>query len=267
MSRKATLVSLYGPKRDAEFAKLVKECQNAVKADIPGFIPYDMKQIHATIIGLEHQDSTDQKIGPFLNDNFKRLRKQNTEMDLDGLFLFLRNCGLFPLEVQIGGFENREYPFRSRDTQPSERTFSIQNDRVVLMGWPVRGKPLLSAPQDPLASLQEARLYPSTLDMIRHAAQRYGVLHGYHGALTDVDNDLFFRIGLIGGALPTARKLRAVERTLRDYLSSPPPLIIEIRLNDVRVAVYDDNTLPTATTKHISLNDPLLTQQWVVQQL
>ena len=65
------------------------------------------------------------------------------------------------------------------------------------MGWPIRGEPVSMPETTPEGFIQESRIYPMTLVVVRRAAQGFGILHGYHRALTDVDNDLFFRIGLV----------------------------------------------------------------------
>jgi hypothetical protein len=161
--------------------------------------------------------------------------------------------------VQLGGFENRDFPFTSRQTTPYERSFSIQKDKVVVMGWPIRGitvRPRLATPQ---AFIHEARLYPNSLDDLRRAAQSFGVLHSWHGSATDVDNDLFFRIGLISNPSPLSPPVKSrLETEVRHFLSSQPPLILEIGLKDVFVAAYVDNTLPRSTTRSVSLADPNL---------
>jgi hypothetical protein len=99
------------------------------------------------------------------------------------------------------------------------------------MGWPIRGKPFQQPPATPAAWVQEARLYPPTLDVVRHAAQVYGVLHAYHRAVTDVDNDLFFRIGLLVDQTSLTERVRdTLETEARQFLSIQPPLILDIRL-------------------------------------
>jgi hypothetical protein len=228
-----TLISLYGEKRN-DFTATITACQQFVKDALgSGFVPYESRQIHATIIGLERQPGS-----PALNANFARHRSREMVMDFDGFLTFLRSSGFVPFEVQIGGFGNRNYPFTSRGKSPYERSFSIQGDKVVVMGWPVRGKPLTDQPGTPAEYVNEARLYPVTLDAVRHAAQRFGILHSYHRAPTDVDNDLFFRLGLVDAKTSAASS--AVEERVREHLSKQEPLIVEIGLQDMWLAAYED---------------------------
>ncbi len=260
--KQATLISLYGEKR-GDFTALIKRCQESV-GGVPGvaFTPYDPVQIHGTIFGLER------KLGsPGCNANFAKHRSRDVIMDLDGILDYLRACGRFPLEIQIGGYGNREYPFTSRDSTPYERSFSIQADKVVMMGWPVRGNPFGLPPATPCAWVQEASLYPRTLDLIRHAAQGFGILHSYHRRLNDVDNDLFFRIGLVDPKSLTKRTLAVLEAKVRKLLSEQPPLLLEIRLEDVFVAAYEDDTLPPSSTQVWSLTDPRLGQDSIMGAL
>ncbi len=258
-----TVVALYGDK-SSDFAALITRCQECCRGVLGvGFRPYDASQIHATIFGLER------KIGsPFHNANFSRYHWRDLVMNLEGILDYLRHCGHFPLEVQVGGYGKRDYPFISRQACPYERSFSIQGDKVVVMGWPIRGKPFQQPPTTPSAWVQEARLYPLTLDVVRHAAQAYGVLHAYHRALTDVDNDLFFRIGLLVDQTSLMDRVRDIlEAEVRQFLSEQPPLILDIRLEQVSVALYEEDSLPPSSTRVWSLADPDLTASALVEHL
>jgi hypothetical protein len=128
--KQTTLISLYGEKR-SDFATLIECCQNSARKVLGGvFTPYGSTQIHGTIFGLER------KLGsPLRNANFAKYRSRDVLMALDGILNYLRTCGHIPLEIQIGGYGNREYPFTSRNVIPYERSFSIQGDKVVMMGW------------------------------------------------------------------------------------------------------------------------------------
>jgi hypothetical protein len=258
-----TVVALYGDK-SSDFATLITRCQELGRGVLgAGFRPYDPSQIHATIFGLER------KIGlPFYNANFSRYRGRDLVMNLEGILDYLRRCGLFPLEVQVGGYGKRDYPFISRQASPYERSFSVQGDKVVVMGWPIRGKPFQQPPATPSAWVQEARLYPLTLDVVRHAVQAYGVLHAYHRALTDVDNDLFFRIGLLVDQTSVTETVRdALEAEVRQFFSVQPPLILDVGLEQVSIALYDEDTLPPSSTRVWSLADPDLTASALMEHL
>jgi hypothetical protein len=258
-----TVVALYGEKR-SDLAALIARCQELCRGVLGvGFKSYEPFQIHATIFGLER------KVGsPFYNANFSRYQGCDRVMNLEAILDYLRRCGHFPLEVQVGGYGKRDYPFTSRQACPYERSFSIQGDRVVVMGWPIRGKPFSQPPATPSAWIQEAKLYPPTLDVVRHAAQAYGVLHAYRRALTDIDNDLFFRIGLLVDRTSLTERVRdTLESEVRQFLSMQPPLILDIGLDQVSVVLYEEDTLPPSSTRVWSLADPDLTASALMERL
>ncbi len=258
-----TVVALYGEK-SSDFAALITRCQGLVQSELGlCFRPYDPSQIHATIFGLERKTPL-----ALDNANFSRYRGRDLAMNLEGVLNYLRRCVHFPLQVQVGGFGKRDYPFVSRRAGPYERSFSIQGDKVVMMGWPIRGQPLPRPPGTPSALLEEANLYPLTLDGIRRAVQAYGVLHAYHRGLADVDNDLFFRIGLVIDQPSLSEQVRAtLEAEARQFLSVQAPLILDIHREQVSVALYQEDTLPKSTTRVWSLADPDLTASALLEHL
>ena len=258
-----TVVALYGAK-SSDFAGLITRCQGLAQSVLGvSFRPYDPYQIHATIFGLERKIPSG-----FYNANFSRYRERDLVMNLEGILDYLRRCSHFPLQVQVAGFGKRDYPFVSRQASPYERSFSIQGDKVVMMGWPIRGKPFPRPPATSSALVREAKLYPLTLDVIRHAAQAYGVLHAYHRGLTDVDNDLFFRIGLLVDQPSLSEKGRDVlEAKAREFLSIQPPLVLDIGLEQLSVALYEEDTLPRSSTRVWSLADPDLTAPALMEYL
>ena len=261
--KQITVVALYGAK-SSDFAALITRCQGLVQSLLDvGFRPYDPYQIHATIFGLERKIPS-----ALYNANFSRYRGRDLVMNLEGILDYLRRCSHFPLQIQIGGFGKRDYPFVSRRAGPYQRSFSIQGNKVVMMGWPIRGKPFSLPPGTPSALVGEAKFYPLTLNVIRHAAQAHGVLHAYHRELTDVDNDLFFRIGLLSDQTSLSEQARAtLETEARRFLSIQPPLILEIHLEQVSVAVYEEDTLPRSSTRLWSLGDPDLTVSALMEHL
>lgn len=253
-----TLIALYGQK-PTELTELVGEFQDELQTELGDkFHRYELQQVHATIIGLERVGGS-----AMLNLNFAQKRNQEKTMDFEGLLNFMRTGagGRLPFQAQIGGFENRDYPFVSRDERPYDRSFSIQGDNAVLMGWPVRGKPI--ATEDRLAAgdprtvhlIRESRIYPATLDEIRRALQTFNTLHAYHREITAVDNDFYFRIGLvdISSLEPSAQK--EIEHAMRAKLSARQPVILDVTLSIIQVASYEHETLPPKSSKALSVSD------------
>jgi hypothetical protein len=252
-----SLIALYGQKKE-RLLNLISECQKKV-ADIPGirFQPYDVRQIHGTVVGLARVAETR------LNLNMSKYRNRQENMDFSGLLSFIRMGGQFPFQVQIGGFQNREYPFTSLGQRPYERSFQINYDKIVLIGWPIRGRPLRSAKPRVIDLIQEARIYPNTLDDIRRTCQTFNVLHRYHGNVTDIDNDFYFRIGILDSTSVTAKTLEDVQNGMKAYLASVEPIILEITVADIYVACYEDEELSLSSTQVWSISNPQVTPEFL----
>ncbi len=243
MRRQATLIAFHGEKPPA-LAEIIGLCQELLTRKLGSFAAYDLHQVHATIVGLE---AAPDRSDVLENLNFKKHRNIGVSMDLAGFCRFLLNGGRVPFAVQMAGFLDRDYPFSSRASRPFNRSFSIQGDKAVVMGWPVRGRPLEETPAGLAVAVQEARLYPSTLDEIRVAAQAFGILHDYHRVPGDVDNDFYFRVGLFKQAID--RTLQAeVEGAVRDLLARHQPVVLDIDRAALSLVSYSDNTLPLETS-------------------
>ena len=257
MPNQVTLISLYGDK-DPELAAAINQWQQLVAQAVgAAFTPYDLRQVHATIIGLERQRA------PLYNGNFAKHRRREVAMDLTGFLAQLRGCGHLPFTVQIGGFANRDYPFTSRQTSPYERSFSVQGNKVVVMGWPVKEALCRTSPATSATQVFDNQSYPPTLELIRRVAQDFGILHGYHRTATDVDNDLFFRIGLIDPSATSPAATMALEVEARRFFRKQHPLVIELRLEDIYIAAYEDDTLPVTSTRIWSVADPRVNGSFV----
>lgn len=240
-----TIVAHYGHKAP-ELKGLVDDCQRmATEALGAAFMAYDLRQVHATIVGLEHAESS-----PAENASFRRLRGQSVEMDVPAFLDHLRASAHLPFEVQIGGFGESDRPFCSRNATPFERSFSIQGDKAVVMGWPRRAD-----------SGHGAALWPQALEAIRRSAREFGILHAYHGSEADRDNDLYFRLGLIERGAVSEEAVIELERRVRRHLSRRPSLILRIGLGDLCVAAYLDDRLPLDSTETWPLSDSDLTEQ------
>ena len=248
--RQCTLVALYRQTKPKALVSLIHECYDLIKKTLLShFSPYEIPQIHATIVGLEGLLGSS-----IYNLNINKYRDAQTPMDILQLIDFLRTSGVLPFQIQIGGFVDRDYPFTSRGERPYERSFSIQGDKAVIMGWPICGEPSRIRQPTPIQLLQESRLYPDSLDRIRRAALSFGVMHAYHRQPTDRDNDFYLRIGLLDSSAPAGRKA-VVAQEIRTYLSTIDPIIVEITAHDIYIVSYESgkDTLPVQSTKIWSL--------------
>ena len=256
--RQVTLISLYGEK-PLELVNLITHCQEMI-AEIPGieFTPYNLQQIHATILGLEQVAGTQMH-----NLNLAKYRNQSQKMDVYRFLDCLRTSDKIPFQIQIGGFKHCDYPFTSRGQRPYQRSFSVQGDKAVLMGWPVCNHTLDVSNTTYLDLPRETYLYPSTLDQLRKAAQAFNILHAYHRTPTDVDNDFYFRIGLLNPETLNDSSKKSLENSFREFLSKTTPIIVQITLFNLYVASYEDEKLPLNSTKVWSLQDSRLTQELI----
>jgi hypothetical protein len=248
--RQATLVAFYGPKRDP-LGYLLRSWQARLAGSVRQlgaplvFQPYPLPQIHATLLGLEKLPQPG-----LYNRNLHDFGGRLQAMPLPELFAFLLDSGQLPLEVQFGGFEDREYPFRSRGARPYHRSFSIQGTIAVAIGWPVQtahdGRP-------------STREWPLTLEELRRGAQRFNVLHRWHRAPADADNDLYLRLGLLEGELAEPQH-HLVEQEMRLAMSESSPSTVRINADDLAVVSYPvgEETLPVDRCAVVRLTDPRL---------
>jgi hypothetical protein len=222
-----TLTAFYGDKPEP-FAALIREAQRLLKFLGDAFCPYDLRQVHATLFGLEGRVLRD---GTILNANYEALRGEARIMRSADVVELVRTSAYLPLAVRIGGYRTEvTYPFSSRGQHPWHRSFSIQGTRAVALGWPVDGS-----------------LYPPSLDAFRRDMNRANVLHKYHAKAGDIDNDLFFVLGTVRPGVAEPPRLEATEQRLREFLSSTC-VELDVDRHDLQIVGYVDPTLPTAST-------------------
>jgi hypothetical protein len=220
-SRFISAVAFYGPKtgRLREFLTGVQ----ALIADHVGgdFRPYTLEQVHATLIALNGVRDG----GTVVNEYMLEHTGERREMDLPRVMDILARRFATPLRVRIGGFRPEQaVPFTSRGQHLAERTFSVQGEAFVLVGWPVD-------------SLCGAGM---PVDELRRAMNAAGVLHRYHTGPADVDNDLHLVVGHHAGA-PAGALARATA-AVRDKLAADPA-DLAIGLSDVTIVAADSHTL------------------------
>ena len=227
------LIAFYGEKPES-FAALIREAQRLLKSLGDAFCPYDLRQVHATLIGLEAHVLHD---GTILNANYQALRRESRIMRSADVLEVVRESSSLPLTVRIGGYRaEATYPFSSRGHHPWRRSFSIQGTRAVALGWPVDGA-----------------VYPPSLDAFRREMNRANVLHKYHAEPGDIDNDLFFVLGTVrpDGAEPP--RLEAMEQRLREFLSGTS-VELDVDRDDLQIVGYVDPMLPPASTVRYALS-------------
>lgn len=153
-------------------------------------------------------------------------------MDFAAVVRLLRGKTLLPLTIRIGGYGDGEpYPFTSRALHPYLRSFSLQGQIAVAMGWPFDG-----------------RRCPMVLDRLRRRFNEAGVLHKYHAGADDVDNDFFFVLGRVDRAGLHDHAIQSAQEHMRAYLAGRAPLVLAVGEEHLSIAAYVDEKLPPATT-------------------
>lgn len=268
--RQASLVAFYG-RKPAILEDFLRLCQDRIGAAMQRhriggkFCPYSVPQMHATVVGLERRSQDGLE-----NRNLHAFRGLSRVMHLPELLEFILACNHLPFHVQIGGFQDREYPFQSRGGRPYRRSFSLDGRTAVVIGWPVRtaGCATARSSGETTARHGEGQDYPTNLEDLRRSTQRFNVLHRLHRQCADVDNDLYVRLGLFESELPDPQR-ELIERELRAALSASLPLIVELTVANLAVISYpaDDQTLPEARSEAFPLTDPRLRDEHFIAGL
>ena len=241
-----TLVALYGAKPPA-IAALIRELQDIIASELgSGFEPYASEQVHATLIGLESA-----RDDPRVNRN--RFERDGTAepMDLAGYLRWLREGDALPFAVQLGGFADRDYPFESQGKRPYLRSFSLQGEFAVLMGWPVEmaARPEGGNPND------VAGEFPRCLERIRRAGEAYGIVHRYHIDPSGFDDDFYLRLGTLVPDRVDDGSRQQIEANLREQLAARPALRIRVGPEDLSLVAYRDRQLPWPGSRRKRLSE------------
>ena len=234
-----SLVGFYGDK-PVPLINLIQKLQTRITNQLikDKFVPYQLEQIHGTIIGCEGYKT---EIG-VINKWFYERREETRYIDFPGLVNYLQNRVNFPLNIRFGGCDRHiDYNFLSRNQHLYERSFQLQpadNQTIpVLIGWSWSNNSVSLA-----------------VDNLRRDLQRFGLLHKYHTTPDDIDNDFYLRLGTINAQL-TSAEIQAISTEIRDWLETQPALHIPVTINDLAFAQYQDLTLAIATTKVVPVSE------------
>jgi hypothetical protein len=244
-----SLVAYYGNK-PLKLQQLITELQQLLKDSFAtNFIPYDLKQVHATIIGCEGVKT---KSG-IINKWFYALRNEIRYIDCAGLLNYFLTSNLFLLNICFGGYQDDvDYQFLSRDRHPAVRSFQLQiakdNTLIpIVIGW----------------SLQE-QIITTEIDNIRRNLQQFNCLHKYHKFPHNIDNDVYLRLGTITTNF-NSDLIATIQQKVNYYLQNKKPTIIPLSKENLAIAKYQSLSLPISTTEIYSLaklyNNPKLIQQ------
>lgn len=224
--RYISAVAFYGPKA-GPLREFLTGVQVMIAAEIgPGFLPYSLEQIHATLIALDGDRDTE--TGTVVNTFYLIHQGRRVEMNLPRAMDILLRRFEHPLQVRLGGFAaGQQVPFTSRGWHLFDRAFSVQGNALVLVGWPAAS---LTGPDTPL-------------DDLRREMNEANVLHRYHPSEGTVDNDLHLVVGHHADA--PADALARAGATVRDQLATHP-IEIGIGIDDIKVVASDSRTMAPA---------------------
>jgi hypothetical protein len=223
-----TAVALYGTKTGA-FRSVLETVQAIVGQQLGGgFRPYTLDQIHGTVIRLDGARDTEN--GLIVNQRYFEYSGTPRAMDHARASEILAACLTPPLSIRVGGFSpDTPVMFSSRGQHPYERTFSVQGDAFVLMGWPV------STVLNGISS--------RPLDDLRRKMNDANIMHWYHESSTDIDNDLHLVIGHHNW--PSEHDVREAVHCARAYLAQHP-VQIEVGVDQIVVIAANSPTLAPA---------------------
>ncbi len=227
-ARLVTAVALYGPKAGA--ARSLLECVQAICGETlhGGFRPYHLDQIHGTVIRLD--GAADPQTGQIVHQRYLERTGTRRAIDHARAAEILAAYLTPPLSIRIGGYRpGAPAAFASRGQHPHERSFSVQADAFVLVGWPVRT----------VANGASDR----PLDELRRKMNDANIWHWYHETSADVDNDFHLVVGHHDG-VPQHETAEAVSR-VRAYLAQHP-VQIAVGVDQVSVIAADSPTLAPA---------------------
>ena len=241
-----SLVAFYGDK-PTNLCRLIDKLQAYLATSKLGenFIPYQLEQVHGTIIGCEGL-KTDLGI---VNKWYGDRRQETKYMNLTGLIDYLQQQVDLPITIRFGGYDRHtDYNWLSRDRHLYERSWQLQpQDNLtipVLIGWSF---------QDDKVSL--------AIDNLRRELQEFNLLHKYHPTSEAIDNDFYLRLGTINTKLSLSER-NAIATEIRDFLETHS-VSIPISLTDLAFVQYQDLQLTPNTTKVIPVADitPRLLEQ------
>ena len=206
-----TLVAWYDGAHSSAFADwladLRERCQQLLGER---FQPYPERQIHATLVDLsQNADGT--------NRAFRELRGESRVSDLAALGSWLEARLCKPLRIRFGAYRAPDTRLLSHGQRRWKRSFSIQGQMLVLIGW-----------SDSVGELGK----------LRQGCEDFSVLHRYHAeADAEPDDDCYLRLGLLTDAEGLGDRQRAqIEDELRRHLArASSRIVVELGVPQLRV--------------------------------
>lgn len=238
--KNVSLVAFYGDK-PSQLTTLIQRLQTYLTNHhlLEGkFVPYQLSQVHGTIIGCE---GTETNLG-IINHWFDKCRQEKRYIDFAGLTNYLQHQLNFPLTIQFGGYDRHiDYNFLSRNYHPYVRSFQLQpavNQTIpVLIGWSWSNEQISLA-----------------IDNLRRDLQQFNLLHKYHAIQESIDNDFYLRLGTIDAML-TPETIQVISGEIRNLLKIQSSGKIALGKENLAFAQYQDLSLDPAITQTIPVSE------------
>ncbi|MEM9917860.1 MAG: hypothetical protein AAF990_07180 [Bacteroidota bacterium] len=235
--KQLTLVSFYGPKNTA-FVEYMDALHSEIKKSelAAWYRPYDIDQIHGTLIGLEKlvgfQEHFNRNI--WEKDGLKRLMQ--TDCILEIIERYLEET-----IIRMGGIQKGTSAFHSWGRDPYDRMFNIQADRLNINGWPYT------------AQADEVRCAESLVDLRSAFYQQANIQHKYH---QQKDNDFYMVLGRLDFKGLSAREIettckpamRALKKTITEKMSTKL-LELKLAIDNTFLVQYEDKDLNRRRSK------------------
>lgn len=233
-----SLVAFYGNK-PPQLLTLIRQLQDFLthSKEIREFVPYEIEQVHGTIIGCEGFETESGIVSKW----FDRCRQANRAIDLAGLVDYLRDEINLPITIRFGGYDRQtDYNFLSRGQNLYFRSFQLQPtvERIipVIIGW---------SWDDGISQ---------AIADLRGNLQQFNLLHKYHAQSGTLDNDFYLRLGTICGETTTS-EIEAIATEIRNFLAARSAIYVPLKLDNLAMVRYHDLSLAPATTKIIPLSE------------
>lgn len=236
--KQLTCVGFYGHQKTRKFQQYLKSLQTEVDSLLGNdFKPYDIRQIHGTIIGME------KLIGYRKDANYNIWDiKEKIELMKFKTFLKIIKDWDYPIKIRFGGFSKEYNEFIScpksglQRLEPYYRSFSInvRMGKVVLIGWPHKNND-----------------FKNNLELLKLRSEiktKANIIHKYdHWE----DNDFFVVLGDITNKLywqeaKNAGKIDALNQKIRDDMCknvNDRMLDLDLTQNDIYLVQYTQESL------------------------
>jgi hypothetical protein len=216
-----TLVAYYEGRPDV-LTSLIRQIQAAAAALTGTLQARPLDSVHATLIALDGATAAPETDAP---DPQPWEPTEHDAANLVKLCLHLqRTLDARQMNIRFG-FDDRDHGLRSQGRSLHERGFTVKDDNLLLIGWPVlHGRPT------------------GEIDQIRRGCERFGFRHKHYVHPGCVDPDLYLVLGRVDARAVGSAAIAAFETEIRRGLADHPS-VVPLRASDLTIVRYTDRSL------------------------